>query len=840
MANPEPQRPQLEGWQDLSVLVWEDGRWSVCPPGDRNPIDVPFAEVLALAEPSDARIAPVPDGWVRPLSPTALLACDGSLFGVSTRTDELTTLTDADLTVLDQLHDASTVADLAMRTGRADIGTVLEKLTDLRLASLDPTEVRIPSGLTERLDWPEAFLRPGDAWRDLDGTRIPVLGAYAPTAGPPLALGMIIASMRTWSDGALNERYDLRPPVTFDEARALLEDHTGPAVLLCSNYLWTSVSNHELGEWAKARNPEVLIVHGGPDTPKYPADLERFMGRTSVDIAAIGEGEETGPELLAALASVPTWGDLSGLAEVDGLAFRPTPDEPVLRTGDRARQADLDSLPSPYLSGEFDDLHPAAWDPSFDGVVVIETTRGCPYQCTFCDWGSATMSRIRKHGLDRIEEEMRWLAAHGIRLWMLADANFGILAQDREVARIAARIRGETGFPVFLGITAAKNPTKHLSEILVTLFDGDIATLSSVSLQTRDEATLEAVHRSNISPKRYDELCADFRALGLPLMCDLILGLPGQTPESFKDDLQWGLDHEVTARAWRLQILPNAPMNEETYRNEHQIKVAPDGMVIATSSYDEDDHRHMMNLSMANQVLEHFGFLRHVLRWLQWDHGFRPVDVMDDLVKRTQGDPSSLPLTNWALRYLDYFLIPPVGWGPFYEEIRHYLVDNLGVPESSALDAVLAAQRALMADRNRTYPSVTALDHDYLAYYRDATKDLHVDGQPGRPAKPLGAYPSGVLQVDGDPALLTERMFRRLEEVRPPDLLLLGFWNSLHLELDSPLTRLVTEVRANPGYRCLENVVNNQRRPALYQPVGDEVHTEEQVTSAPVILTTKR
>lgn len=47
-------------------------------------------------------------------------------------------------------------------------------------------------------------------------------------------------------------------------------------------------------------------------------------------------------------------------------------------------------FPSPYLTGEFDEIDPARWR-----SATIETNRGCPYGCTYCDWGSATLSRIR-------------------------------------------------------------------------------------------------------------------------------------------------------------------------------------------------------------------------------------------------------------------------------------------------------------------------------------------------------------------------------------------------------------------------------------------------------------
>ncbi len=95
--------------------------------------------------------------------------------------------------------------------------------------------------------------------------------------------------------------------------------------------------------------------------------------------------------LLATLRDVigPDEPDLSVLATVPGIGYRDRTG--VHRTENRDRIADLDILPSPFLSGLFRPFEEVP-----DVFVTIETNRGCPYGCTFCDWGSATASRIRQ------------------------------------------------------------------------------------------------------------------------------------------------------------------------------------------------------------------------------------------------------------------------------------------------------------------------------------------------------------------------------------------------------------------------------------------------------------
>src|SRR5690606_16688595 len=162
-----------------------------------------------------------------------------------------------------------------------------------------------------------------------------------------------------------------------------------------------------------------------------------FADNPHVDITVRGEGEATFADLLMALRGSVGDGppDLSVLGDVPGLCFRLG--DRVVRTADRDRIADLDTIPSPVLTGLFDGFIPA----ESNGAVVLETIRGCPYGCTFCDWGSATLSRIRKFDLDRVFAELEWCAEHHMLTVGIADANFGIFERDVQIAEKIAELK---------------------------------------------------------------------------------------------------------------------------------------------------------------------------------------------------------------------------------------------------------------------------------------------------------------------------------------------------------------------------------------------------------------
>jgi hypothetical protein len=120
-------------------------------------------------------------------------------------------------------------------------------------------------------------------------------------------------------------------------------------------------------------------------------------------------------------------------------------------------------IPSPYILGVFDSL--IAANPDIIWNTTIETNRGCPYACTFCDWGSTTYSKVKKFNLERIESELHWIARNPVGFIFGADANFGIFKErDLEIARMMRRIlQGSRVDSITMQF--AKNSNEHIFEI---------------------------------------------------------------------------------------------------------------------------------------------------------------------------------------------------------------------------------------------------------------------------------------------------------------------------------------------------------------------------------------
>jgi hypothetical protein len=538
--------------------------------------------------------------------------------------------------------------------------------------------------------------------------------------GIPAALGIIVAYAKVYDGGSLDDFYDFRLNWVWDNDR--LESYTAhPAIYLCSNYLWSHEQSIAVSETVKRLSPNSITIHGGPDTPKYEQDAQEYFAKfPHVDIIIRGEGEASAADTLDKLRSVIGQDnpDLSVLAEVAGISYRYRGE--IFRNPDRPRIDDLDTIPSPYLMGLFD---------AYKGVprlhATLETNRGCPYGCTFCDWGSATTSKIRKFDINRVFGELEWCSEAKVASVSQADANFGVFERDVSIAEKVAELKTSTGYPETFGGSYAKNSTKYLQKIIKVMAEAGILAQGVLSLQTMDDKTLSAIKRSNIKVEKYDALANEMRNANLQLSVELMMGLPGATLSSFIEDLQQCIDRDIPARINHTTLLINSPMNSPDYRAEHQIvtgtELGPGKMpvLVSTKTYTRADLETMLDIRQLYILLDNFGVLRLCSRFVRQQTGMQEMQFYQKLLTGTGKFPHEVqwPLLNALVTWGQHLMAPIYSWALVLDELRRFLVQECSVPDDSALDAILQAQHALLPAKGRAYPCAVDLPHDVVAWY---------------------------------------------------------------------------------------------------------------------------
>ena len=343
----------------------------------------------------------------------------------------------------------------------------------------------------------------------------------------PLSAGLIASYARC------------RPPLdaAFDiDVHFLDRDHASflpawgeLAVLGLACYVWNLNASMRLAAAVRERYPEALVVVGGPSAPVYPERIEWFFAQHPyVDVLVHGEGEATFAGILDAVRVG------SGLADVPGISFRAP--GAYLTTPARERIVDLASIPSPYLNGLFDAVL-ARHGHRITGAL-IETARGCPHSCAFCEWGSAHRNRVVKHDLPRVFAELDWISRHRIFYTFSADSNFGLFRdRDLRIAEYVARRHEQNGFPAHFFANWTKKTGPELCRIADALVRGGVSTLTTMSVQSLNDETVRLIKRRNMPKEEQAKLKAEFHKRGHITYTEFILGLPAETLETFRRGL---------------------------------------------------------------------------------------------------------------------------------------------------------------------------------------------------------------------------------------------------------------------------------------------------------------
>ena len=384
----------------------------------------------------------------------------------------------------------------------------------------------------------------------------------------PYATGLLQAYVQTHAKHP--ERYTFRLPIYARiPVKRAVEQLLGADVIGFSTYVWNVRISLEIARRIKQLRPETLIVFGGPQVPDR---AEQFLrANPFIDLAVHGEGE---PVFLGILENFPsrTW---EGVPSISYLRA----DGTFVYNMRAERLKDISVIPSPYLGTVFEPLMQA--NPREKWLILWETNRGCPFACTFCDWGSAIAAKVSQFEMDRLLREVDWFARNKVEFIFCCDANYGMLSRDYDITQYVANTKQKHGYPKALSVQNTKNGTERAYKVQKLLSDAGLNKGVAISLQSMDPETLKAIKRQNISTDSYQELQRRFTRDRVETYSDLILGLPGETYESFVDGVSRVIDNGQHNRIQfnNLSILPNAEMGDPEYQTKYGMEIIESAII---------------------------------------------------------------------------------------------------------------------------------------------------------------------------------------------------------------------------------------------------------------------
>ena len=410
-------------------------------------------------------------------------------------------------------------------------------------------------------------------------------------------------------------------PIFFsDDADVLCDgiDFKTVDVLLLSCYVWNIDKNFQIAQLAKLQNPDCYVIAGGPDIPFFSTTY--FDEHPYLDAFCISEGEPVVSNFLNGMDS----DNIPGLITVkNNYELRIIPPK-----------IELKQLQSPWVKYHLEYIKFAEQIKNKNKRVNIgwETNRGCPYNCSFCDWGSATNSKIKRFDFPILQKEAQLFSDYKTDFIFITDANYGIFNEDLELVKLLVATKQNTEYPSSVTFCSAKNKKLVVNECYKILYENQMIEIAQIGFQHTDSEVLAAINRSNIkNEKLTEELQESFEA-GIPLIGVLILGNPGDTQEkwrqAFYDLLEIGFHDDI--RVNDFMLLPNAPAFDSEYVEKWEIKYInrlyresfndrsfmPANFISSCKTFNEQDYIEMQMFSAFMQAFHIMGITKFISLYL--------------------------------------------------------------------------------------------------------------------------------------------------------------------------------------------------------------------------------
>lgn len=461
--------------------------------------------------------------------------------------------------------------------------------------------------------------------------------AYDTAVYLPYASGCLAAY--AWQDETIADNFEIADFLFRHESvDAAFDRLSQPFLVSFSCCIWNFEYSKALAKKVRQHYPNALIVFGGHNIPD---DFSVLRDNAFVDILFHGESEDAFLALLKTLVSGDSW------HTVPNISFRDAHGNYV-----RTEIISVDSVaqfPSPYLTGLFDryiqNAHPG------DYCYIMETNRGCPYRCAYCDW--CFSEKVRPFPMERIRREIDWFARHKAEYIFCADANFGILERDYEIAQYIVDVKKKTGYPIIFNGCYAKNSNDVVFKISKLLYDNKANKAATLAYQSMNTAALLNVHRKNFTVESFSNLLQQYNEAGIPTYTEMILGLPGETYNSFCaglcDLIEAG--QHTNSTVYACQVYCNSLMGQKVFQEKHGIRVArmpinyirflpprPGevqeyiDVVVATATMSREDMANSMTFCTCLQCFHHIGLLRCFAAFLRHEHRISYLEFYNRLL----------------------------------------------------------------------------------------------------------------------------------------------------------------------------------------------------------------
>lgn len=486
-----------------------------------------------------------------------------------------------------------------------------------------------------------------------------------------------------------------------------------PEVLCFSCYLWNIEYVEQLVAELGKIMPQTDIWLGGPEVSYHASHmLEQFPQVYGI---MRGEGEETFLELAEFYynnsgKSLEQCEKVQRLKEIVGITFRDG--EEIIETTDRSVM-DLSKVPFVY-----EDL-----DVFKNKIIYYESSRGCPFSCSYCL--SSIDKCLRFRDLELVKKELQFFIDHEIPQVKFVDRTFNCKhSHSMEIwSYIKEHDKGKTNFHFEV---AADLLNEEELNLISTMRPGLIQL--EIGVQSTNEQTIKEIHRTMKFSQVTEVVNRVHAAKNIHQHLDLIAGLPFEDYNSFHKSFcdVYALRPEQLQLGF-LKVLKGSYMEEKTKDYELLYQNRPPYEVLSTKWLPYSDVIRLKGLEEMVEVYYNSRQFEHTMELLE--QVFGDAFVMFEEMSNYYEEHGYYGVNhNRVARYeILYAFIKEVALVQYEtllteEQFRQTLVMDLYLRENMKNRPAFAGDSLVSKEVERTFYDTEAEEHQYLKGYEKYDK----------------------------------------------------------------------------------------------------------------------
>lgn len=409
---------------------------------------------------------------------------------------------------------------------------------------------------------------------------------------PPFSLGYLAASLRKegfdnlrFIDGSL---YQYSP----DNVMELLKTDV-PDFICIQVY---SGSQQWVKQFIELLHNNGIFSHTIVGGPHISALKELAMEHLNADYGIIGEGEEVLPKLIRSIINLDgqdSFNNIAGLIYKKGNGY-------IISSIPFARVEDINSIPIPLwglMEPEkcFESIRTgsATLPPKGARIVTVLTSRGCPYNCTFCSSGITSQKKIKYRNVENIIQELEYLKnTYDIDEFWITDDNFTMnIERATKFCDLLIKKKMNLHWRAPNGLRIDR-----LTEELIRKMKTSGCYSVGLGVETGSQTNMKKI-KKNLDLAKVNEILPIFKRNKILTCGFFIVGFPFETEE----DVEKTIDFAVKSKFDRIQVSIFIPYpGSEDFENVFGKNISEEEYTKCVKEYLYESKMPIINKNMSN------------------------------------------------------------------------------------------------------------------------------------------------------------------------------------------------------------------------------------------------